>query len=125
MITPNSIDIDEEPVHIVFEKPVSAITESASINIDISTYISSTNASEGFKEIDSAFPVGCVKAILLSKQGESITLSKSSGRWGGDKKMLNLSSNSGTPTGVKYVSMKISSCEKINNTVVTWYNYSK
>lgn len=125
VITPVPIDIGREPILIEFEKPISAITKGASVNIDVTPHISSQTVSDGFKEIGNTFPSGCVIATLRSKQGEIITLSKSSGRWGGKKKMLNLSSESGTPTGIKYVDMQISSCVEINNTVITWYNYSK
>lgn len=125
VLTPTPIDIGNDPILIEFEKPIEAITKGASINIDVTPQISSQTVSEGFKEIDSIFPNGCVKATLKSKQGEAITLSKSSGRWGGKKKMLNLSSESGTPTGVKFVNMQLSSCKVISNTVITWYNYSK
>ncbi|MFL0807361.1 MAG: hypothetical protein K6L60_08750 [Oceanobacter sp.] len=125
VLTPTPVDIRSEPILIEFEKPIDAITKGASINIDVTPYISSQIASDGFKEIDSTFPSGCVKAIVKSKKDERITLSKSSGRWGGKKKMLNLRSESGVPTGVKFVTMQLISCKEINNTVITWYNYSK
>ena len=125
VITPSPINISENPILIEFEKPLSAITEGASINIDVTPHITSQGFSNEFKEIDEEFPKGCVKAILKSKQGEIVTLIDSDGRLGGKEKFLNLGSESGVPTGAKYVSIEISSCKQINNTVVTWYNYSK
>ena len=125
VITPSPVNITESPILIEFEKPLSAITEGASINIDVTPHITSQGFSKEFKEIDEKFPEGCVKAKLISKKGEIVTLMHSSGRLGGKVKFLNLGSESGIPTGIKYVSIEISSCRKINNTVVTWYNYSK
>ncbi|MEW8300238.1 MAG: hypothetical protein AB2712_15485 [Candidatus Thiodiazotropha sp.] len=124
IITPNPIDIGQEPILIKFEEPISAITSGASINIDITPYISSVNISDGLKEIVNIFPSGCVVANLNSRKGEVVTLSRSTGSWNGEQKMLNLSSEIGVPTGVKYISMQLSSCKEIKNAVVTWYNYS-
>jgi hypothetical protein len=125
LITPSPIDIGNDPIFIEFKKPVKAITGGASINIDVTPYISAENVIDGFKEIDSTFPEGCVIAVLKSKNGTDITLSKSSGRWDGEKKMLNLKAKAGVPTGVKFVGIQLSSCKEIGSTSVTWYNYSK
>jgi len=125
LLTPNPIDIGHEPIQIAFEKPLKVITKGASINIDVSPYITANNVFDGFKEIESSFPEGCVIAVLESVDGKKIVLSKSSARWGGDNKMLNLKSNIGVPTGVKFVGIQISSCKAISDTNVTWYNYSK
>ncbi len=125
LITPSPIEIGNEPIFIEFKKPVKAITGGASINIDVTSYISSENAIDGFKEIDSTFPEGCVIAVLKSKNGTNITLSKSSGRWGGEERMLNLKAETGVPTGVKFVGIQLSSCKEMSSTSVTWYNYSK
>ena len=80
---------------------------------------------DGFNEIKEKFPQGCITATLISEQGQKVVLDKSSGRWDGEKKMVNLHAANGVPTDIEFNKIELLSCKEIKTTKVTWYNYSK
>ena len=125
LLTPEPIDINTDILTIKPESSIEAITKGASINIDVSQYIYSEKMTDGFKEIKEKFPQGCITATLISEKGVKVVLSKSSGRWGGSTKMLNLHAADGVPTNIEFNKIELLSCKEIQNTKVTWYNYSK
>jgi hypothetical protein len=125
LLTPDPVDINTEILAIKPESSIEAITNGASLNIDVSQYILSEKMTDGFKEIKDKFPQGCITATLISEHGEKVVLNKSSGRWGGTKKMVNLHAENGVPTDIEFNKIELLSCKEIKNTKVTWYNYSK
>lgn len=125
LLTPEPIDINTNILTIEPKSSIEAITKGASLNIDVSQYIFSQKMTDGFNEIKEKFPQGCITATLISEQGEKVILDKSSGRWGGTKKMVNLHAANGVSTDIEFNKIELISCKEIKNTKVTWYNYSK
>jgi len=89
--------------------------------------IDETGIEESFQAIEKVFPDGCVEAILKSSKHQTLVLSKASGSWMENTRMINLSpeSGSGVPTNTKYKSIELRSCVEIKNATVKWYNYRK
>ena len=125
LLTPEPIDINTNLLTIKPDSSIEAITKGASLNIDVSQYILSEKMTDGFEEIKEKFPQGCITATLINEQGEKVVLNKSSGRWGGAKKMVNLHAANGVLTDIEFNTIELLSCKEIKNTKVTWYNYSK
>ena len=125
ILTAEPVDINTKILTIKPESSIEAITNGASLNIDVSQYILAEKMTDGFKEINEKFPQGCITATLITEHGEKVVLSKSSGRWGGAKKMVNLHAQNGVPTDIEFNKIELSSCKEIKTTKVTWYNYSK
>ena len=125
LLTPEPIDINTNIFTIEPKSSIEAITKGASLNIDVSQYILSEKMTDGFNEIKEKFPQGCITATLISEQGQKVVLDKSSGRWGGAKKMVNLHAANGVPTDIEFNKIELVSCKEIKSTKVTWYNYSK
>jgi len=119
------IDINTVPISIKFQEPIKAITEGASINIEVSQYVTLDGSVNIFHEIDKKFPQGCIQAVLISESGQTTKLVERSGRLGSNRAFVNISSVKGVPTGIEFISIQLTSCQEIKNTEVTWYNYSK
>lgn len=126
MITDSPVNIENQPVVIEFQKPLTAITSGAHIQLNVSNSITAENMVEAFEEIENEFPSGCVTGSLNAKDIEGLDISQMGESWGGkDQVYLKLSSTLGVPTDTAYESIVIKSCREITGTDIVWYNHSK
>jgi len=125
LLTPKAIDLVDNTTIIRLAEPISAITENASLTIDVSQYISADNEKDAATEFPRAFPEDCISAMLHSKFGVSVFLNHTEGRWINGQKLLRLSASAGMEAGLNFDRLELHVCKEIRHTTLTWYNYDK
>jgi hypothetical protein len=125
LLTPKAIDLLDATTLIQLAEPISAITESAALEIDVSQYIGADNDEAAALAFPLVFPASCVSAMLHSKFGVSVYLDKVEGRTVNGTKLLRLSASSGVVPGVNFNRLELHVCKEIRDTALTWYNYDK
>jgi hypothetical protein len=125
LLTPKAIDLLDATTLIQLAEPISAITEGAALEIDVSQYIRADNDEEAARAFPMVFPESCVSAMLHSKFGVSVYLDRVEGRAIDGKKLLRLSASSGMVAGVNFNRLELHVCKEIRHTALTWYNYDK
>ena len=126
LVTPEPILVDTEPRLIAIQKPLKAINCSASFNVDISEHITTSKYPDPIREAEAKFPQGCLNITLTSKDGKIANFSKSSVTYGSPTSVsINLKASSTFDESIKYSSLIITSCRRINAAKITWYNYGK
>ncbi|WP_373096230.1 hypothetical protein [Zhongshania sp.] len=125
LLTPKSIDLVDATTLIPLAEPISAITEAASLEIDVSQYVNTESEDNAVQAFSDAFPNACVSAMLHSKFGVSVYLDKVEGRVENNKKLLRLSASTGMEAGVNFNRLEIHACKEIRRTTLIWHNYDK
>jgi hypothetical protein len=129
LLTPAPIDLFGD-VQLGPEKPLSAITDGAIIEIDVSSMIK-IRAQEGLLDfvarVKRDFPAGTIEAKLISANGQIVRLRNTdSFAMGKDRVMLDLSAEGGVvPTDVKFDKVIVSSSIRLKSVKVMWRNYTK
>lgn len=129
LVTPNPINIEKEK-NINLTEGISAITEGAHIEIDVSSMLQNDNVDIiTIKDIVSkTFPPESIKAILKSNEhSETVQLVyKGAVSWGGkeDIKII-LSALNGVPTGMKFNNVLLETRIPLKDVKIYWNNYSK
>lgn len=124
LITPEPILVDTEPRSITIQEPLKAINCSASLNIDISEHITTRKYPDFIHEAEEKFPQGCIRISLISNDGKIAEFTKSSVTYGSPTSVsINLKAASFFDERIKYSSLIITSCRRINAAKITWYNY--
>jgi len=125
LLTPKPIDLVDTTTIIQLAEPISAITENASLTLDVAEYISADNEEAAAAEFLKAFPEACVSAMLHSKFGVSVYLDNAEGQWRDGKKLLRLSATTGMDAGINFTRVELHVCKEIRHTTLTWHNYDK
>jgi len=126
LITPEPILLDTESKIGAIQTPLKAINCSASFNIDVSEHITTSTFPDFIREAELKFPQGCLNVTLTSKDGKIANFSKSSVMYGSPTSVyIKLKPSSAFDESIKYSSLNITSCRKINAAKITWYNYGK
>lgn len=129
LLTPNDIDLKSGIDYVrTLEEPISAITQGASVQIDVSKMIP-TKENIGIVERRSlakeVFPDGVViEAKLTGKNGEVSLQYEGNVIVGNNMVRLKLS-NVHIPTSVEYDKISLRSSVKLDKVRVYWKNYSK
>ena len=125
LLTPDSIDIVDATTLIQLNEPITAITQSAAIELDVSRNISADNSEAAALAFPLVFPESCVSALLHSKFGLSVYLDKVEGQWRDGKKILRLSATNGVVVDANFHQIELHTCTKIHDTKLTWHNYER
>lgn len=126
LVTPEPILVHTEPKTIAIQKPLKAINCSASFNVDISEHITTSKYPDPIREAEAKFPQGCINIALTSKDGKIAKFTKSSVSYGSPESVfINLKAASSFDESIKYSSLIITSCRRIDAARITWYNYGK
>src|SRR5690606_11377888 len=97
-----------------------------SFNVDVSEHITTSRYPDFIREAEAKFPQGCLNITLTSKDGKIANFSKSSVTYGSPTSVsINLKASSTFDESIKYSSLIITSCRRINAAKITWYNYGK
>lgn len=129
LLTPVPVSF-KGPLTIVPEKPISAITKGAALEIDVTPMLP-VRAGSLFKYWEMGafkreFPPGAIRAALVEKDGRTIALqydgqaAVSNGRlW------LMLSYDQAMPTDAKFVKINVFSEVSLKDVRIYWKNYGK
>jgi len=129
LVTPNFINVEHEQ-NINFIETVSAITEGAHFQIDVSSMFKNQNVDiiTIKDKISERFPLGSIKATLRSDEHSKTVqlIFKGGVSWGGkeDIKII-LRALSEIPTGVHFKSVLIETKIPLEGVMIYWSNYSK
>ena len=126
LLTPDPINIHDE-TFLVPQEPVTAITNGASLRIDVSNLhkdlgIKRGGLTESRVILKKLIPSGSVKAELHSK-GEVVTLNQESYSIFNDGAELVLSSEAGIPTNIAFHKIKIISLVNLDGVKISWRNF--
>lgn len=125
VLTPTPVDLLDDTSLIQLAEPVTAITTTAALELDVSAYIDGSNEEAINDEFLAVFPDDCVSALLHSKYGVSVYFDQARGVWHDGKKFLRLTASTGVPIDDKFNRLELHTCKEIRKTTVTWYNYEK
>lgn len=129
ILTPNFIDLEPGRYEIELVEPISAITESAALYIDVSSMIPvDVKAISGARRwVSRAFPEGFVRAVLVDSSSDKELLLDFEGNttWSDGNVKLILSSSSGVPTKIKYDKIVLETDVALRNVLLIWKNHSK
>ncbi len=126
LLTPDPIILDGV-VTFVPEKPLTAITTGASIQIDISSIIIKDKI-EGIEEfrqrVKNKFPPHAIEAKLIQKNGDELLLSHTGGcLFNHESTRLSLYPESGVPTDMEFVKVVVKSKIKMEGVTIHWKNH--
>ncbi len=121
-----SVDV-QGTFSIDLEKPISALTPGAKIEIDVSSMINyepGSSVKEFRKKVKEMFPPGSIQAVLVPIKGKDLTL-EYAGNFGFNRQevMIYLDSSSGVLKGKKIKKIIIFSSVKIQDAKLFWKNY--
>jgi hypothetical protein len=125
LLTPTPIDI-EHKVQITLSKPVSAVTDGATIQIDISHTVPSTNGFlQGFDTAKSLYPPGSISGMLSQSNGTTSVKFIYSGQVQIAKEgaILLLEPITKLPTRVKFDTLNIETDVELKHVNVYWKNF--
>lgn len=127
-LTPQAIDIVNEIV-LNPDKPLTAITGGAGVHIDLSNVapavgIKQTGIEESMRILSELIPPEGVSGYLLTGEGQRISLDKAFFALENDRAWMILTSSSGIPAGLEFVTLSIRSSVEIRGVLVYWKNYS-
>ena len=127
LLTAAPVDIFGEKV-LVPEEPLNAITQGASIQVDISDYIAPSNLegvdlAENQKLLNELIPHGSMKAVLFDSEGNQIQLDHIGFSWSPDDTRVILTSASGIPTNLDFNKVLIVCQIDLKGVRVYWKNY--
>ncbi len=125
LLTPKLVDLVDSTTLIQLAEPISAITQHAALEIDVSAYIVADNEDVAEEEFVQVFPEACVSALLHSKYGVSVYLDQVEGILLNGQKLLRLSASTGVPIGDNFNRLELHVCKEIRKTTLTWHNYEK
>lgn len=127
-LTPQPIDIANEIV-LSPDKPLTAITGGAGVHIDLSDFapavgIKQTGTKESTRILSELIPPEGVRGYLFTGEGQRISLDKAFFSLENDQSWMVLTSSSGIPTGVEFVTLSILSSVEMHGVLVYWKNCS-
>lgn len=123
LLTPGSVDLNNEWTQITLQEPLEAITGGAAIYIDVTKY---AGADGSIDKLDAIFPQGTVKARLHQKSGQETLLSNSSAySFEKDKVYLSLDSAGGVPANKEFAELYVRSEKPLSGVSLVWKNYRK
>lgn len=128
LLTNIPVDI-QDTSSISLEKPISALTPGASIQIDVSSMIKyepKSNIADFRKKIEEMFPPQSIQATLVSIGGENVILKYNGASMFNEKQVLiSLYSDIGVPKSTEFNRIQISSATKLRSVKLLWMNYKK
>lgn len=127
LLTTVPVDLLGEKV-VVPEDPLKAITPGASIQVDISDYLTQsglidTGLAENQKLLKDLIPQGSIKAVLSDLDGNKIQLDHIGFSWSPDDTRVILTSSSGVPTDRSFNKVLIVSRIDLKGARIYWKNY--
>lgn len=127
LLTTAPIDLFGEKI-LVPDESLNAITQGASIQIDVSDYIAHSNLTggglvENQKQLNELIPQGSMKAILFGTDGSQKQLDHIGFSWSPNDTRVVLTSTSGIPTDREFNKVIITSCVNLKSVRVYWKNY--
>lgn len=135
LLTQSPVNINNDWIDIKLDKPISAITYGATVNVELATSRSFSNeikAQENiFEYLGKLYPDGIIEAVLTTKDNQSFRLTNTGfytsgyGKSENIRVLIKLTGQPQIPTDKKFVSLKIRSQRKFEQVRVYWKNYSK
>jgi len=128
LLTPMPVTLEDE-VALVPKEPLSAITIGANLEIDVTHIIKWAQEEEGILEfrdrVRKRFPPQSIKARLIQKTGNEITLSYDGlMQFNNKSTLLSLYGEKGVPIDREFYKVIITSNIKINDVLVHWKNHT-
>ena len=120
LLTPYPVNINEHGVEIVPQKPISAIMQGATIEIDVTNYI---KPDIDYIVAQKIFPKGSVNAVLELADGIKIPLTNNGVAMSNTYSRLILVGD--IPAKINILKISLKSKLTINGAGVYWKNYSK
>lgn len=135
LLTQSPVDIGKDWIDVKLEKPISAITQGATVNIGLASSRSFSNeikAQENiFEYLGKLYPDGIIEAVLTTKDNQTFLLSNTGfltsgyGESENIEVLIKLTSQPQIPTDKKFTSLRIRSQRKLEQVKVFWRNFSK
>ncbi len=127
LLTPEYVDVGISPdrYELTLNKPISAITRGAGIEIDVSKTILADGASSILQireEVAASFPKGSITATLIGKGGEIQLTYQGNSMIGANSVRLDLS-NVGIPTNQKFERLVLVTEVELASVKIYWRNY--
>lgn len=135
LLTQSPIDIGKDWIEVKLEKPISAITQGATVNIGLASSRSFSNevkAQENiFEYLGKLYPDSIIEAVLTTQDNQSFLLTNTGfftsgyGESENIEVLIKLTGQPQIPTDKKFTSLKIRSQRKLEQVNVFWKNFSK
>ena len=129
LLTPNPVDLARTK-EFKPETPLKAITEGATIYIDVTSTIGPKPKAEGIVEfrerVNKTFPAGSIEAALTGKNGVKIVLEhKGYVSFSDNDVWLDLNREGGVPTGIQFDRVVITSRVELRQVKIIWKNWKE
>lgn len=128
LLTPNPISIDNDAIVLKLSEPISAITKGASIQIEVTSMLSSYDVSDVIEAqgvVKELFPEGTISASLNNDDDDKVVLSYDGGiLYNRKHTRLSLYSDD-MPTKIKWDNVTIRSEVELIDVLVLWRNHTK
>lgn len=128
LLTNVPVDI-QDTFFISLERPISAITSGANIQVDITSmlkYEPENGIADLSSKIEKLFPPHSIKATLFSRKGEEAILTNSKAFGFNDTRVLiPLYSDIGVPKDIEFIKVQISSEKILRGVKIYWKNHKK
>ncbi|WP_290421038.1 hypothetical protein [Massilia sp. YIM B02769] len=109
------------------QRPISAITSNASIQIDVTSMLPASEITiHGSREwFNNHFAKGCVKAVLYAKGNPvpAVVLDEQGIGYSSGEVKLILSNSLAMPLKQEFSKLTLTSCKPMSNVSVSWQNY--
>ena len=124
LLTPNTVDLGPEWLLISPGKPFSAVTEGASLHVDLGKEIDSKlNVVERMELTAKKFPSTCGTARLVATDGVETVLTIAGSAVSNTETYLLLTAKDGVPTNRRYKTVLINFSCPIKAAKVYWKNF--
>ena len=125
LITHRVTQVGSAQQKLHFAEPVSAITQGASLIINVSDEILSKEFLTRGDEAASLFPEGCIVATLVDDNGDVHQLNERGIGLTNTEVFLMLRSGQPGIVGPKFISVELASCRSFTTAEIRWRNFSK
>lgn len=120
LLTPVPIDLGNEWLEFIPNKPLKAVTGGAALYLDLTKNVADiwdTNSH------DKKFPRGTIQAELVPENGQPIMLANESGYSISDNTVsVMITPNSEIPTKIKFTKVRLRSSVPLKSVKLTWKN---
>ena len=120
LLTPDPINLSQDWMQIVPQRPLTAITSGATIIIDITSIV---GEEKNIATLERTFPRGTVEAKLIRDDGTEVTLHDGFFAYSEHQCWILLSGDGPVPTSVRFVKVLVRGSPILRGVKVSWKNF--